>query len=84
MLIYTCLVVPLKSYCQLLVIMTVIPFSFSGAIIGHYLFNIDISSMSLFGFIAAAGVVVNDSLVLVDCANRSRQQEASIQQAVIN
>ena len=62
--VYILLAVPLKSYGQPLIIMSVIPFSFTGAIWGHFWLGLDLSMMSTFGLIAAAGVVINDSLVM--------------------
>ncbi|POB66529.1 acriflavin resistance protein, partial [Vibrio vulnificus] len=59
--VYILLAVPLKSYTQPLIVMSVIPFSLTGAIWGHYWLGLDISMMSTFGLIAAAGVVINDS-----------------------
>jgi multidrug efflux pump subunit AcrB len=64
--------------------MSVIPFSLTGAIWGHYWFDIDLSLMSTFGLIAAAGVVVNDSLVMTDYINRARQAGVAVKQAVID
>ena len=71
-LIYALLAIPLKSYIQPLLIMSVIPFGMIGAVIGHFILGIPISMLSLFGIIALAGVVVNDSLILVDFVNRHR------------
>lgn len=71
-LIYALLAVPLRSYVQPLLIMSVIPFGIIGAIFGHLLLGIPISMLSLFGIIALAGVVVTDSLILVDFVNRHR------------
>jgi multidrug efflux pump subunit AcrB len=82
--VYILLAVPLKSYAQPLIIMSVIPFSFTGAIWGHYLFGMDISMFSSFGLIAAAGVVINDSLVMTDFVNQRRAQGFSIKDAVID
>ncbi|MGD8171658.1 efflux RND transporter permease subunit [Vibrio sp. TRT 21S02] len=81
--VYMLLAVPLKSYTQPLIIMSVIPFSLTGAIWGHYWFGLDLSMMSTFGLIAAAGVVVNDSLVMTDYVNKVRAQGVDIKQAVI-
>ncbi|MDN3611941.1 efflux RND transporter permease subunit [Vibrio ostreicida] len=81
--VYMLLAVPLKSYTQPLIIMSVIPFSLTGAIWGHYWFGIDLSMMSTFGLIAAAGVVVNDSLVMTDYVNHVRAKGVDIKQAVI-
>lgn len=80
--VYILLAVPLKSYFQPLIIMSVIPFSMVGAIWGHFSFGLDISLMSTFGLIAAAGVVINDSLVVTDFVNQMRAQGASIKEAV--
>ncbi len=82
--VYALLAVPLKSYTQPLIIMSVIPFSLTGAIWGHYWFDIDLSLMSTFGLIAAAGVVVNDSLVMTDYINRARKAGVAVKQAVID
>jgi multidrug efflux pump subunit AcrB len=82
--VYILLAAPLKSYGQPLIIMSVIPFSFTGAIWGHYLFGIDLSMLSTFGLIAAAGVVINDSLVMTDFINQQRALGMRIKDAVIN
>ena len=82
-LIYALLAVPLHSYMQPLVIMSVIPFGLTGAVIGHILMGRAISMFSIFGLIALAGVVVNDSLILIDFVNRARRAGASAYDAVI-
>ncbi|WP_372858139.1 efflux RND transporter permease subunit [Pseudoalteromonas sp.] len=82
-LVYILLAVPLKSYSQPLIVMSVIPFSLTGAIWGHFWFGLDISLMSGFGLIAAAGVVINDSLVMTDFINQARRAGISIKDAVI-
>jgi multidrug efflux pump subunit AcrB len=69
--IYILIAIPLKSYAQpLLVVMIAIPFGVVGAILGHLIMGFDLSLLSLMGMVALSGVVVNDSLVLVDAANR--------------
>lgn len=83
-LIYGLLAVPLRSYIQPIVIMSVIPFGFIGAVIGHVLFGVSINVLSLFGIIALAGVVVNDSLILVEFANRGKAENLSIEDAILN
>ncbi|MBU3022462.1 efflux RND transporter permease subunit [Aestuariibacter sp. A3R04] len=80
--VFILLAVPLKSYGQPLIIMSVIPFSFTGAALGHYVLGYDISSMSFFGLIAAAGVVINDSLVMTDFINQRRKQGCALKDAV--
>ena len=82
-LIYGLLAVPLKSYVQPLVIMAVIPFGFIGAVIGHIIFDVSISMLSIFGLIALAGVVVNDSLILVEFVNRGRADQLSIDESLM-
>jgi multidrug efflux pump subunit AcrB len=64
------LAIPFKSYFQPLIIMLCIPFGIIGAVAGHIIMGYSLSVMSLFGVVAMAGVVVNDSLVLIDFANR--------------
>lgn len=81
--VYVLLAIPLKSYGQPLIIMSVIPFSMTGAIWGHFLLGLDLSMMSFFGLIAASGVVINDSLVMTDYVNQRRAQGYSIKEAVI-
>jgi multidrug efflux pump subunit AcrB len=81
--VYILLAVPLKSYGQPIIIMSVIPFSLTGAIWGHYLLGLDLSMMSTFGLIAAAGVVINDSLVMTDFVNQRRAQGYSVKEAVV-
>jgi multidrug efflux pump subunit AcrB len=67
--IYGALAIPLKSYIEPTLIMSVIPFGIIGAIIGHLLLGKDISILSVIGIIGLVGVVVNDSLVMVDFIN---------------
>jgi multidrug efflux pump subunit AcrB len=71
-LIYALLAIPLRSYGQPLIIMSVIPFGVLGAIIGHLLMGFDLSMMSVMGVVALSGVVVNSSLLLVHYANQMR------------
>ncbi len=68
--IYALLAIPTRSYLQPLIIMGVIPFGIIGGIVGHWVLGFPMSMMSVFGVIALSGVVVNDSLILVDYANR--------------
>ena len=82
-LIYALIAIPLKSYGQPLVIMSVIPFGIVGAVIGHLVMGKALSMFSLFGLIALSGVVVNDSLIMVDFINKARRTGMPIKQAVI-
>jgi len=68
--IYALLAIPFKSYVQPLIVMSVIPFGLVGAILGHATLGMNMSIMSIMGMLALSGVVVNDSLVLVDYVNR--------------
>ena len=72
LLMYVLMAIPLKSYLQPIIVMSVIPFGLVGAVAGHLVMGLDISIMSMCGIVALAGVVVNDSLVLVDYVNRHR------------
>lgn len=80
---YVLIAIPLRSYWQPLIIMSVIPFGIIGAIIGHAIFTMHLSIMSMCGFVALAGVVVNDSLVLVDFVNRHREGRSLREAAVM-
>jgi multidrug efflux pump subunit AcrB len=83
-LIYALLAVPLRSYIQPIVIMSVIPFGFIGAVIGHMIFDVSVNILSVFGIIALSGVVVNDSLILVEFANRERAKGLPFEDAILN
>ncbi len=82
--IYALIAIPLRSYMQPVIIMSVIPFGLVGAALGHMLLGLDMSIMSIFGLVALSGVVVNDSLIMVDFVNRAREQGVSLAQAVID
>ena len=81
-LIYALMAIPLRSYAQPLIIMSVIPFGIIGALIGHLILGIPVSMTSYFGIIALSGVVVNDSLILVDFVNRERVADVPLHEAV--
>lgn len=74
MVIYAMLAIPFRSFVQPLIIMMSIPFGIVGAFIGHLIMGYDLCILSLFGIVALSGVVVNDSLVMIDFANRRRRQ----------
>lgn len=82
--IYALMAIPLRSYSQPLIIMSVIPFGIIGAVAGHWILGMPISILSLFGIIALAGVVVNDSLILVDYVNKSREDGMALKAAVVD
>jgi multidrug efflux pump subunit AcrB len=81
-LIFALLAVPLRSYFQPLLIMSVIPFGVVGAVAGHLIMGINMSMMSVFGIVALTGVVVNSSLVLVHYINRRREMGDPLVRAV--
>jgi len=83
MAIYALMAIPLKSYSQPLIIMSVIPFGMVGAIFGHLLLGQAVSVLSICGIIALAGVVVNDSLIMVDFVNRARAEGRSLIDSVL-
>jgi multidrug efflux pump subunit AcrB len=80
---YILIAIPLRSYFQPIIIMSVIPFGLVGAIWGHVLLGLNLSIMSMCGIVALAGVVVNDSLVMVDYVNRHRKEAGSIRAAAV-
>jgi multidrug efflux pump subunit AcrB len=80
--IFVMLAIPLKSYAQPLVIMSAIPFGMIGAVAGHVLLGYDLAMFSLIGVVALSGIVINDSLVMMDLINRERESGVSVHQAV--
>ena len=73
--VYVLLAIPFKSYSQPLIIMSAIPFGFTGAVIGHIIMGMNLAVLSIIGIVALSGVVVNDSLVMVDFINRYRRED---------
>ena len=82
--IYALLAIPPRSYTQPLIIMSVIPFGIVGAILGHLMLGHAVSVLSICGIIALSGVVVNDSLIMVDFVNRARQEGHRLMDAAIS
>jgi len=80
--IYTLLAIPFGSYYQPLIVMIAIPFGIVGAVLGHILMGYALSLLSLMGIVALSGVVVNDSLVLIDYANRRTKEGVSAFDAI--
>ncbi|WP_372767008.1 efflux RND transporter permease subunit [Pseudoalteromonas sp.] len=81
--IYALLAIPFKSYIQPLIVMSVIPFGMIGAVLGHWIMAMELTIMSLLGMLALIGVVVNDSLVLVDYINKRRKEGFELMDAVL-
>ena len=82
LMIFVLLAVPLRSYVQPIIIMSAIPFGLVGAVWGHFIMGLDVTMMSMFGLVALSGVVVNDSLIMVDFINRKRRLHTDIAAAV--
>jgi multidrug efflux pump subunit AcrB len=80
--IYALLAIPFRSFSQPFVVMSAIPFGLVGAVGGHLIMGHNLSLLSMFGIVGLAGVVVNDSLVLVDATNRFRDQGLSARDAI--
>ena len=81
--IFVLLAMAFRSYLQPVIVMSAIPFGMVGAIVGHLLLGYKMSFISLFGIVALSGVVVNDSLVLIDAANRYHREGMSKRDAII-
>ena len=72
-----------RSYAQPLIIMSAIPFGLLGAVLGHVLMGWDLTLLSMFGVVALTGVVVNDSLIMIDFINRARARGLPLREAVL-
>jgi multidrug efflux pump subunit AcrB len=81
--IFALLAIPFRSYSQPLLIMIAIPFGMIGAVLGHIIMGFNLSLLSMFGLVALSGVVVNDSLLLIDKANKNRRQGMSPREAIV-
>lgn len=79
---YAMMAIPFKSYTQPLIVLLVVPFGLVGAVLGHVAHNMPISSMSVCGMLAVTGVIVNDTLVLVDRINQLRDETGDLSYAV--
>ncbi len=82
-LIYALLAIPFKSFGQPFVVMSIIPLAIVGAIIGHYIMDLAFSMLSIMGMLGLTGIVVNDSLVLVDYINQKRKEGMPLMDAVL-
>ena len=79
---FSLMAIPFKSYSQPLIVMSAVPFGLVGAVAGHVMMDMSINFMSMMGMVAVAGVVVNDSLVLVHFINRNSNENVSLEVAV--
>lgn len=82
LLIYILMAIPLQSYWQPFIIMSVVPFGFIGAVLGHLIMDMPLSLLSFFGMLALTGIVVNDSLVMMTQYNDKKKETHDIQQAL--
>ena len=81
--IYALLVIAVGSYTKPLVVMAIIPFGFVGALLGHLIMGLDLSVTSMWGIVGLTGIVVNDSLVMIDFINRRLAEGTPVRDAVI-
>ena len=81
---YILLAIAFGSYSQPLLLMTALPFAYCGAVFGHWIFGVPMAMFSFFGIAAAAGVVINDNLVLLDFVNRKRAEGIGAVQALVD
>jgi multidrug efflux pump subunit AcrB len=80
--IFALLAIPFRSYGQPLIIMSAIPFGLIGAVLGHLIMGLNLTMLSMFGMVALTGVVVNDSLIMVDLINRQREAGVPMERAI--
>jgi multidrug efflux pump subunit AcrB len=83
LLIYTLLALAFGSFSQPFIVLTAIPFGMVGAVLGHWWLGLDLTLLSTVGILAMAGVVVNDSMIMVDFVNRARARGATVYEAVM-
>ncbi|MCK4293834.1 MAG: efflux RND transporter permease subunit [Planctomycetes bacterium] len=80
--IYALLAVQFRSYAQPIIVMSAIPFGVVGATIGHLVMGFNLGILSMFGIVALSGVVVNDSLIMIDLINRERKSGVELGQVL--
>ena len=81
--IYALLAIPFRSYVQPFVVMASIPLGLVGAAIGHLIMGLDLGMLSMFGLVGLSGVVVNDSLVLIDFINERHRAGLPMSEAIV-
>ena len=82
--IYGLLAIPFRSYVQPLIIMSTIPFAWTGALLGHFVLGYNLILPSIFGIIGLSGVIINNALVMLDFANEQREAGDSWQEALVH
>ena len=80
---YALLAIPFGSYVQPLIIMAAIPFGIVGALWAHLAMGLSVGLLSIFGILGLSGVVVNDSLVMIDFINEERRSGTGAREAII-
>jgi len=80
---FSLLAIPFRSLIQPFLVLSAVPFGVIGALLGHMIMGVTPSYLSIFGMLALAGVVVNDSLVMVDFTNKMRSSGEALLPAVI-
>ncbi len=81
--VYALLAIPFRSYVRPLIVMAAIPFGLVGAVLGHLLLGFEIAATSIFGFVGLSGVVVNDSIVMIDFITERRRAGMPVREAII-
>ncbi|MXX57130.1 MAG: efflux RND transporter permease subunit [Gemmatimonadetes bacterium] len=81
--IYALLAIPFRSYVRPLIVMAAIPFGLVGAVLGHLLLGFEIAATSIFGFVGLSGVVVNDSIVMLDFISERQRAGMPVRDAII-
>lgn len=84
LLIFVLLTLEFRSYMQPLIILSIIPFGFIGAVAGHVIMGLEMTMFSMFGLIALTGVVINDSIVLVDFINYRVREGVPLKEALVS
>ena len=82
--IFALLAIPLRSYTKPFIIMAVVPFGLIGAILGHWVLGVAFSAASFMGIFGLSGVVVNDSLVMIDFIDQKLREGAPVRTAIID
>ncbi len=83
LLIFALLAIPLRSYTKPFIIMAIIPFGFIGVILGHGILGLALSAVSFMGIFGLSGLVVNDSLVMIDFIDQKLNSDTSVRAAII-
>ncbi|MCY4628526.1 MAG: efflux RND transporter permease subunit, partial [Acidobacteria bacterium] len=83
LMIFALLAIPLRSYTKPFIVMAIIPFGFIGVILGHWVLGVAVSAESFVGIFGLAGVVVNDSLVMIDFTDQKLRDGVPVRTAII-